>query len=55
MGVWKIAKSDYRRRRVCLSVCLSAWKANGFSCNLIFEYFSNNCQDNSNFIKIRQE
>jgi hypothetical protein len=50
--VRRIAESDYELRHVCLSIRLSARNTDGFSCNLICEYFSNICQENSDFIKI---
>jgi Na+/H+ antiporter NhaA len=51
----KIAKSDYYLRHVCLSVRprgITWLPLNGFSRNLIFEYFSKICHENSSFIKI---
>ena len=60
--VRKIAKSDYYLRHVCLSVCLSVCPhganrlpLDGFSRNLISEYFSNICWENSSFPKIWEE
>ena len=63
LGTFTIfAKSDYLLCHVCPSVCSSVcphWTIrlpqNGFSWNLIFEYFSKICQENWSFIKIWQE
>ena len=58
-SVCKIAKSDFS---FVISVCLSVYphgktrlSLDGFSLNLIFEYFSKICEKNSSFIKIWQE
>jgi hypothetical protein len=54
--VCKIAKNDYYLR--CLSVRLhrtTGLSLDGFSYNLIFDYFSTICEENSSFIKIWQE
>ena len=58
----KIAKRNYLLRHVCRSACTSVRSLgttrlplNGFSRNLIFEYFSKICQETSTFITIGQE
>jgi hypothetical protein len=43
---------------VCLSVCphdTTRLPLEGFSCNLIFQYFSKICQENSSFIKSEKQ
>ena len=54
LGVFrKIPKSDYKMLHVCLSVCPYATNRlpfNRFSWNLIFQYFSQICRENSSFI-----
>jgi len=54
--LWKIAKSDYELRHVCLCVCLSVCQygttrllLGGFFFNLMFEYFSKNMSRKFNF------
>jgi hypothetical protein len=54
----KTAKSDYYLRHVCLSACLQGTAGlplDGFSWNLISEYFSKICRENFMFIKIARE
>jgi len=53
-----IAKSDYYLRHVCQSVCprgSTRFLLNGSSLNLILEYFSKICRENTSFIKISQK
>ena len=54
----KYAKTDYWLRHVCSSVCphgTTRLPLDGFSLNLIFEYFSKMCQEISSIIAIEQE
>ena len=56
--VRKFAKSDYQLRYVCPSVLTHATTRlplGGFSRNLILEYFSELCGENSSFITVGQE
>jgi hypothetical protein len=55
--VRKISKRDYSISHVCLSVCphgTTLLPLDGSSWNLIFEYFSKICRENSSFTQIRQ-
>ena len=54
--VRKIAKGDYELRHACPAVCLSHGTTRisleGFSLNLVFEYFAKICGEDSSLIKI---